>query len=69
MDAGGKKKFADAVVSRFGSPAPAVEPDSDDAVPGDAGAADKEDGAMLRAALKTGDNAALCEALRRICGR
>lgn len=64
-----KKRFADAVVSRFGKtmgPATSAsdEPDDDDAP----GGTDNESGAMFRAALKSGDNAALCEAIRRIAG-
>lgn len=69
MGAASKKAFADAVVSRFGKAGPADsvatdEPDEDDAASG----TDNEAAAMVRAALKSGDNAALCEGLRRICG-
>lgn len=64
-----KKRFADAVVSRFGKgmgPAapPAADDDEDDA----GSDTDNESAAMLRKALKTGDNAALIEAIRRIAG-
>jgi hypothetical protein len=67
--AAGKKRFADAVVSRFGKsmgpPAPDSEPDGDE---GDEVDKDGENGAMFRAAFKSGDNKALCEAIRRIAG-
>ena len=66
-----KKRFADAVVSRFGkgmgsASAPAASADDDEG--GDDDGTDKEAAAMLRAAMKSGDDAALCEAIRRIAG-
>lgn len=69
-----KKRFADAVVSRFGkgvgpaAPPPAAGADDDEADGGDVSDADKEASAMLRKALKSGDDPALCEAIRRIAG-
>lgn len=67
-----KKRFADAVVSRFGKGVgPAAPPPAagdDDGGGGDDSGTDNEAAAMLRKSLKSGDNAALCEAIRRICG-
>lgn len=67
-----KKRFADAVVSRFGKgmgpAAPASTAAEDDDGGGDDSGTDNEAAAMLRKSLKSGDNAALCEAIRRICG-
>lgn len=61
-------KFADVV---FGGGA-GGEPESaaEDATEVDEGAGetDKENGRMLRAAIKNGDDAALAEAVRRCCG-
>lgn len=60
--------YADAVLSRFsgGGVAPAGAADDGDEAPD--GGADEENGRMLAQAIKRGDNAAICEAVRRICG-
>lgn len=63
-----KKRFADAVVSRFGKTMGPAAPSADEPDEDDDASTDNEAAAMFRAALKSGDNAALCEALRRICG-
>ena len=57
--------FADAVAARFSGAAPADDVDNQ---PEAAADADAENGRMFRQALKGGDNVALCEAIRRICG-
>lgn len=63
-------KFTDAVLARFAGKAPpsvaSVEDDEDDEPAGNA--RDIEDGRMLAAAIKRGDGAAICEAVRRITG-
>lgn len=69
MGAASKKAFADAVVSRFGKAGPADDAAvTDDTEDDSASGTDNEAAAMVRQALKSGDNAALCEGLRRICG-
>lgn len=62
-----RAKFADAVLTRFaGGDAASVDaPDDDAPAPVDA---DAENGRMLAAAVKRGDGAAICEAVRRITG-
>jgi hypothetical protein len=66
-----KKRFADAVAKRFGKAMGPTEDtsgaDDDDADDDDGGgSSDTGNGSMFRSALKSGDNAALCEAIRRI---
>lgn len=65
-------KFADAVLSRYngkGTPSASAEPPDDDEPAEDAGAkTDAENGRMLATAIKRGDGAAICEAVRRISG-
>lgn len=65
----GRDKFADAVARRFsGGSTATAEPDADDAPEDETGKADAENGRMLAAAIKRGDGAAICEAVRRISG-
>lgn len=64
-------KFADAVVSRYkgGKAAASAPADATDGDEPDAGAAtDAENGRTLASAIKRGDGAAICEAVRRISG-
>lgn len=65
-------KYADRVFAKSkGEPEPKSEAASEPAGDEDAEDAgrtkDNEDGRQFRAALKGGDNSALCEAIRRIC--
>jgi hypothetical protein len=63
-----REKFADAVASRFsgGSTAPAAP--ADDETEDTGSSSDAENGRLLQQALKRGDGAAICEAVRRIAG-
>ncbi len=66
-------KFADAVAKRFSgktdeTAGDSESPEEDAGETEEGGTEDAENGRMFRAALKNGDNTALCEALRRICG-
>ena len=68
-------KFADAVTKRFAGKSgaegsaeeEATEPASESGDEGDA-SADSELGNMLNSALKKGDGAGICEAVRKIAG-
>lgn len=63
--------YADRVVARMGgdkAPAAGGEPDDDEGAAAADTGADAEMGNQLKSALKLGDGAAICEAVRRIAG-